>query len=163
MALTASASFADVLPSWNDSESKKALIEFVERVTEEGASDFIPEPERIAVFDNDGTLWGEQPVYFQLVYAVDRVKAMAPEHPEWETEEPFASILKGDMKGALKEGKEALVKLLAASHSGMTKAEFGASVSEWLSTARHPGTGTAYNEMIYQPMVEVLEYLGGNG
>ncbi len=154
---------AQTLPSWNESASRAAVVEFVERVTTEGSEDFVPKAQRIAVFDNDGTLWGEQPVYFQVIYAVDQVKAMASEHPEWQTEEPFASVLKGDMKAVLAGGKEALIKLLAASHAGMTKAEFAETVSEWFATARHPETGMAYNEMIYQPMVEVLEYLRENG
>ena len=154
---------AESLASWNDSGSKSAIVSFVEEVTRENAPNFVRKEERIAVFDNDGTLWSEQPVYFQLFYAIDRVKATAPEHPEWKTEEPFASVLKGDMEGVLKSGEEGLTKLLAASHAGMTKAEFAEAVSDWFATARHPKTGRPYNEMIYQPMVEVLEYLRANG
>ncbi len=154
---------AEPLTSWNDTESRDAILAFVERVTSEGSDDYLPEAERVAVFDNDGTLWGEQPAYFQLFYAIDRVKATASEHPAWQTEEPFVSVLKGDMEGVLKGGKEGLIKLLAASHAGMTKAEFAGAVSDWFATARHPDTGRPYNEMIYQPMVEVLEYLRANG
>ena len=154
---------AESLASWNDTGSKSAIVSFVEEVTRENAPNFVRKEERIAVFDNDGTLWSEQPVYFQLFYAIDRVKATAPEHPEWKTEEPFASVLKGDMEGVLKSGEEGLTKLLAASHAGMTKAEFAEAVSDWFATARHPKTGRPYNEMIYQPMVEVLEYLRANG
>ena len=146
---------AESLASWNDSGSKSAIVSFVEEVPREHAPNFVRKEERIAVFDNDGTLWSEQPVYFQLFYAIDRVKATAPEHPEWKTEEPFASVLKS--------GEEGLTKLLAASHAGMTKAEFAEAVSDWFATARHPKTGRPYNEMIYQPMVEVLEYLRANG
>ncbi len=154
---------AQPLPSWNDGDAKQSIISFVERVTKEGTPDFVPPAERIATFDNDGTLWAEQPAYFQLIYAIDRVKALAPEHPEWKTTEPFASVLKGDMKAVAASGHERLAELMAVSHAGMTIDEFSEQVSDWLATAKHPKTGRAYNEMIYQPMLEVLEYLRENG
>ena len=150
------------LPSWTDGKSKEAITSFVEKVTKTGSPDFVPPTERIAVFDNDGTLWAEQPLYFQLIYIIDRIKATAKDHPEWKTEEPFASLLKGDTKSALASGKEGLMKLLAATHTGITTEEFDASVRSWLKAARHPKSGRAYNEMVYQPMLELLEYLRAN-
>src|SRR6059058_4937392 len=114
----------DPLPSWNDGAAKQSIVQFVAKVTKEGSSDFVPVPERIATFDNDGTLWAEQPLYFQFLFAIDRVKALAPEHPEWKTKEPFASLLKGDMKTALTGGEHAFLEIIAATHSGMTTEEF---------------------------------------
>jgi len=151
------------MPSWNDTGPKKAIIAFVEKVTKEGSPDFIPVPERIAVFDNDGTLWCEQPAYFQAMFVFDRVKALAPEHPEWKEKEPFASILKGDMKGVAASGEKGLMELLAATHTGMTTEEFSRTVTEWIATAKHPKTGKPYSEMVYQPMLELLAYLRANG
>lgn len=153
---------ADPLPSWNDTAPKKAVIAFVEKVTNEGASDFVPIPERIATFDNDGTLWAEQPMYFQLAFALDQVKAMAAKHPEWNTREPFASLLKGDVKTALSGGQKGLMEILAATHTGMTTDEFTKSVTDWIATAKHPKTGKLYTEMVYQPMLELLAYLRAN-
>ncbi|TLM78441.1 HAD family hydrolase [Microbulbifer harenosus] len=161
--LTSAFSVADPLSSWNDSDSKKAIIRFVEKVTRKDSPDFIPESQRIATFDNDGTLWAEQPVYFQLIYALDQVKKMAPKHPEWKTQEPFASVLRGDTQKVMASGKEGLMKILAATHANMTAEEFHANVSDWLKTARHPKTNRPYNEMIYQPMLELLDYLRANG
>ncbi|WP_237056914.1 HAD family hydrolase [Microbulbifer sediminum] len=138
-------------------------MEFVANVTKEGGSDYVPPEERIAVFDNDGTLWAEKPLYFQLFYAIDKVKEKAPEHPEWKKQEPFASILEGDPRKALEGGKPALMKLLAATHSGMTGNEFHESVSNWLATARHPKYRQLYTEMVYQPMLELLRHLRANG
>ncbi|RYD20805.1 MAG: haloacid dehalogenase-like hydrolase [Verrucomicrobiaceae bacterium] len=152
----------DTLPSWNDTAPKKAITAFVERVTKEGP-DFVPVPERIATFDNDGTLWSEQPMYFQLAFVLDRIKAEAPKHPEWKEKEPFASLLKGDLKTALAGGDKALLEIVAATHAGMTTEEFEKSVTDWISTAKHPKTGKHYNEMIYQPMIELLAYLRANG
>jgi hypothetical protein len=152
----------DALPSWNDTGPKKALFNFVERVTKQGSPDFVPEGDRIATFDNDGTLWAEQPMYFQLLFALDRVKALAPKHPEWKTEEPFASLLKGDIKGALAGGEPAIFKIVVATHSGMTVEEFNGIARDWLATARHPVTKRLYTEMIYQPMLELLAYLRAN-
>jgi hypothetical protein len=152
----------DPLPSWNDTGSKKAIFNFVERVTKQGSADFVPEAERIATFDNDGTLWAEQPMYFQQLFALDRVKALAPKHPEWKTEEPFASLLKGDIKRALAGGEPAIFKIVAATHSGMTVDEFNGIARDWFATARHPVTKRLYTEMVYQPMLELLAYLRAN-
>lgn len=160
---TASAFAADVLPSWNNTPTKKNLIEFVAKVTKTGSADYVAPAQRIAVFDNDGTLWAEQPIYFQAAFAFDRVKALAPQHPEWKTQEPFASILKGDIAGALGGGEKALVELMMATHAGMTSDEFSAIVREWITTARHPKSGLLYKEMVYLPMLEVLDYLRTNG
>jgi phosphoglycolate phosphatase-like HAD superfamily hydrolase len=154
---------APVLPSWNDGPSKKALTSFVTRVTTAGSADFVPVAERIAVFDNDGTLWAEQPIYFQLVFALDRVKALAPQHPEWKTREPFKSVIAGDMKGVMAGGEHALLEIIAASHLGNTTAEFEQVVKDWVTTAKHPKTGRLYTEMVYQPMLEVLGYLRASG
>jgi len=154
---------ADPLPSWNETEPKKAIVAFVERVTKEGSSDFVPVPERIATFDNDGTLWAEQPIYFQFAFAIDRVKALAPQHPEWKTKEPFASFLRGDIKAALAGGEKGLLEMMAATHTGMTVEEFSKIVIDWIITAKHPKTGRLYTEMVYQPMIELLAYLRTNG
>lgn len=153
----------DALPSWNDTAPKQAITAFVEKVTKEGSPDFVPPAERIAVFDNDGTLWAEQPLYFQAFYIFDRIKALAPQHPEWATEEPFASVLKGDVKGALAGGEHGLLAMAAATHAGLTAEEFSAAVTGWLATAKHPATGKAYTDMVYQPMLELLAYLRANG
>ena len=150
---------ADHLSSWNDTAAKKAIVTFVEQVTKEGSPGFVPEAERIATFDNDGTLWAEQPMYFQLIFALDRVKALAPQHPEWKTQEPFASLLKGDLKAALAGGERAMLEIVMATHAGMTTNEFEQIVKEWAATARHPKTGRLYTEMVYQPMLELLDYL----
>lgn len=154
---------ADPLPSWNDSAPKQAIIAFVEKVTKEGSTDFVAAPERIATFDNDGTLWAEQPIYFQFAFMFDRVKALAPRHPEWKTKEPFASLLKGDVKGALAGGEKGLMEMMAATHTGMTTDEFSQVVTDWIATAKHPKTGKRYTEMVYQPMLELLTYLRANG
>jgi phosphoglycolate phosphatase-like HAD superfamily hydrolase len=138
-------------------------VEFVERVTKQGSTDFVPPAERIATFDNDGTLWAEQPVYFQFAFALDRVKALSHKHPEWKNKEPFASLLKGDLKKALAGGEPALVQLVVATHSGMTTDEFDKTVRDWIATAKHPKTGRLYTEMVYQPMLELLTYLRANG
>jgi phosphoserine phosphatase len=159
----ASARAADPLPSWNNGAAKQAIVGFVAKVTREGGPDFVPIAERIAVFDNDGTLWAEQPMYFQMLFAIDRVKVLAPEHPEWKAEEPFASLLKGDTKAALAAGEHALLEIVAASHSGMTSEEFQAIVKDWLATAKHPKLGRRYTDLVYQPMLELLAYLRANG
>ena len=153
---------SDPLPSWNDSQSKQSIMAFVERVTSSGSSDFVPIAERIATFDNDGNLWAEQPMYFQLFFAIDRVRALAEERPEWKTEEPFASLLAGDLEKVLAGGLESVLKIVMASHAGMTTEEFEVIVSEWLETARHPVTNRPYTEMVYQPMLELLSYLRAN-
>jgi phosphoserine phosphatase len=161
--LTSAAFAADPLPSWNDTAAKKALVTFVERVTDEGSPDFVPPAKRIAVFDNDGTLWCEQPLPVQLYFALDRVNALAPQHPEWKTKEPFASLLKGDFKTALAGGDRALLELVMATHTGMTTGEFEQIVKDWIASAKHPKTGKLFTEMVYQPMLEVLAYLRANG
>ena len=154
---------ADPLPSWNEGEAKRSIINFVEKVTKAGSSDFVPVPERIAVFDNDGTLWSEQPMPVQFYFAVDRVKALSSHHPEWKTQEPFASLLKGDFKTALAGGEHALMELFAATHTGMTTDEFAQIVKDWISRAKHPTTGKRYLDMTYQTMLEVQAYLRDNG
>ncbi|WP_210164976.1 HAD family hydrolase [Afifella pfennigii] len=153
----------DPLPSWNEGASKQAIIAFVEGVSSEASADFVDEAERIAVFDNDGTLWAEQPAYFQLLFAIDRVKALAPQHPEWQTQEPYASILKGDLKTAFANGEKDVAAVVGATHAGMTTDEFAAVVEEWLATARHPTRDVPYTQMTYQPMLELLAYLRANG
>src|SRR6267154_886408 len=140
------------LPSWNEGATKQSILDFVAAVTGEGSPDFVPPAERIATFDNDGTLWVEQPIYFQLVFALDRVKALAPEHPEWQDKEPFTSLLKGDLKGALAGGEPAIFQIMTVTHSGMTTDQFEKIVSDWVATARHPKSGKLYTEMVYQPM-----------
>lgn len=151
--------FADPLPSWHHAESKKAIIEFVGKTTTPGSPNYVDPASRIATFDNDGCLWSEQPMYFQAIYIFDRIKELAPEHPEWKTTEPFASVLKGDLKAALSGGEEALLKMAMATHAGLTDEEFRAAVRSWLDTARHPKTGRRYDQMVYQPMLELLAYL----
>ncbi|BHH85890.1 HAD family hydrolase [Desulforhopalus sp. 52FAK] len=158
----ATALAAEVLPSWNEGKAKQSVMEFVSKVTEKGGPGFVAPAERIAVFDNDGTLWAEQPMYFQLFFAIDRVKALSPEHPEWQTKEPFASILKGDVKAAFAGGKEAIIELVMTTHTGMTTTEFEQLVKEWLTRAKHPTTNRPYTEMVYQPMLELLNYLRAN-
>lgn len=154
---------SDPLPSWHDGPARRAIVELVDRCTAPGSHAFVPAAERIAVFDNHGTLWAEQPVYFQLLFAVDRVKALAPAHPDWAEREPFASILRGDMTSALAGGERAVAELLAATHAGMTTDQFERTAAEWIATARHPSTGRPFTEMVYQPMLEVLDYLRANG
>ncbi len=153
---------SEMLSSWNDTAPKKAIVAFVERVTKQGSPDFVPPAERIATFDNDGTLWAEQPLYFQLLFAIDRIKALAPQHPEWQHKEPFASLLKGDPKVALASGEHALIDIVAATHAGMTSDEFGGVDKDWRATAKHPTTGRPLTEMTYQPMQELLTYLRAN-
>jgi phosphoserine phosphatase len=154
---------ADPLPSWNDGKAKQSIVEFVTKVTTAGSPDFVPVPERIATFDNDGCLWAEQPMYFQLQFAFDRVNALAPQHPEWKERDPFASLLKGDVKGALAGGEKAMLGIVLATHAGMTTEEFERTVQEWLAKAKHPNTGRPYTEMVYQPMLELLAYLRASG
>ncbi len=154
---------SDPLPSWKDGAAKQSIITFVEAVTQPGSPDFVPVPERIAVFDNDGTLWCEKPMPVQLFFVLDRVKALAPQHPEWTTTEPFASVLKGDLKSAAAGGERALLDLVMATHTGNTTEEFEKIVKDWIATARHAKSGKLYTEMVYQPMLEVLAYLRANG
>jgi phosphoserine phosphatase len=155
-------SAADALPSWEDGPAKSAITVFVEKVTTEGP-DFVPPAERIAVFDNDGTLWSEQPLYFQAFFLFDRIRELAPDHPEWKDRQPFASVLEGDLESALAGGEHALLEMTMATHAGMTTDEFESKVKEWISTARHPETGKFFTEMVYQPMLELLDYLRTNG
>jgi phosphoglycolate phosphatase-like HAD superfamily hydrolase len=149
----------DPLPSWNDGQARRAIIDFVDRVTRRGGPDFVEPALRIATFDNDGTLWAEQPFYFQLLFAIDRVEALAPQHPEWKDREPFASLSKGDVKAALAAGEKALVEALAVSHTGITTEEFEKVAGDWLATARHPTTKQPFTSMTYKPMLELLAYL----
>ena len=142
---------------------KAAIVAFVEKVSKEGSPDFVPEPERIAVFDNDGTLWVEHPMYVQLVFALDRVKAEAANHPEWATTQPFKAVLEGDMKALAAAGEKGLLELIMATHSGMTAARFQTIVSDWIATARDPRFKRPYTELVYQPMLELLAYLRANG
>ncbi len=153
----------DPLPSWNDGKAKQSILDFVAAVTREGSPDFVPAPQRIATFDNDGTLWVEQPMYTQLAFALDRVKALAPMHPEWANQQPFKAVLDGDMKALAAAGEHGLIELVMASHSGMTTEEFERIVKDWISTARHPRFKRPYTELVYQPMLEVLAYLRANG
>jgi phosphoglycolate phosphatase-like HAD superfamily hydrolase len=165
VALTPAVALAqsDPLPSWNDTAPKAAIVEFVEKVSKEGSPDFVPEPERIAVFDNDGTLWVEHPMYVQLAFALDRVKAEASNHPEWATTQPFKAVLEGDMKALAAAGEKGLVELIMATHAGMTVEEFSSIVTDWIASARDPRFKKPYTELVYQPMLELLAYLRANG
>ena len=161
--MTNVSSTADPLPSWKDGPTKQSILSFVEKVTNEGSPSFVPVPERIATFDNDGTLWCEQPVPVQVYFARDRVVALAPQFPDWKTQEPFASLLAGDLKATLAGGDAALLEIVMATHAGMTTAEFGRIVEEWIASAKHPETGKRFTEMTYTPMLELLAYLRANG
>ena len=153
----------DPLPSWNDTGPKAAIVAFVEKVTEENTPDFVPEPERIAVFDNDGTLWTEHPMYVQLAFALDRVKTMAPEHPEWKDTQPFKAVLENDMKALAADGEIGLLELIMATHAGMSSDEFQKIATDWIANARDPKFNKPYTELVYQPMLELLGYLRANG
>ena len=159
----ASAQTNDPLPSWNDGDAKQSIIQFVAKVTKSGGTNRVAPAERIAVFDNDGTLWSEQPIYFQLAFARDRVKALAPMHPEWKDTQPFKAVLEDDLETALAGGEHAVLELIMATHAGNTTEEFSKIVKDWLATARHPSTGRPYTDMVYQPMLELLAYLRANG
>jgi hypothetical protein len=160
---TAAVTAIDPLPSWNERAEKQAIINFVTKTTKEGNADFVPVTDRIACFDNDGTLWTEMPLPFQLFFVIDRIKAMAPKHPEWKNTQPYKGILEGDLKAALAGGEKALGEMIMTTHAGMTTDEFDKTVKEWMATATHPKTGRHYNEMVYQPMLELLSYLRANG
>ena len=151
------------LPSWNDGPAKQAIVDFVEAVTTEGGADFVPPAERIATFDNDGTLWVEQPDYIQLAFALDRIRRLAPEHPEWTTTQPFKAVLDNDLEALKASGEEGVVKLVMATHAGMTTEEFATIVGDWIAKARHPRFDRPYTELVYQPMLELLAYLRANG
>jgi phosphoglycolate phosphatase-like HAD superfamily hydrolase len=153
----------DPLASWNDGAAKTSILDFVARVTKVGGEDYVAQEERIATFDNDGTLWSERPYPFQVAFALDRVKAMAPQHPEWRDKEPYKSALAGDLKGLLSGGYHALISIVAATHSGMTTDEFEAEVIKWVTTTRHPTTDKLFTEMVFQPMLELLNYLRASG
>jgi hypothetical protein len=154
---------ADRLPSWKETATKRAIVDFVKKTTTANSPDFVPPAERIATFDNDGTLWCEQPVYVQLEFVVARIHELAPEHPEWKTTEPFASVLKDDRRGLVAAGEKGLLELLTATHFGMTIEEFNQIVTKWIATAKHPTTGRLYTQMAYQPMLELLAYLRAHG
>jgi hypothetical protein len=153
----------DRLPSWNDGAAKKAIVGFVAKVTEQGSPDFVPLPNRIAVFDNDGTLWPEQPTYVQLFFAIDRVKSLAPQHPEWKDQQPFKAAIENDLKALSDAGEFGLLRLVMATHAGMTTDEFEASVKDWIATAKHPRFHRPFTELAFQPMLELLSYLRANG
>jgi phosphoserine phosphatase len=161
--ISAAVAQTDPLPSWNDGQAKQAIIAFITEVTREGSADFIPEPERIATFDNDGTLWIEQPAYVQFAFALDRVNALAPLHPEWKESQPFKGVLEGDMAALAAAGERGAVEIVAATHAGMAPEEFRQTVKEWLASAKHPRFGRRYDELVYQPMLEVLAYMRANG
>jgi phosphoserine phosphatase len=161
--LSAGLSAAEQLPSWNEGPNKQAIITFVKKITTDGAPDFVPPSERIAVFDNDGTLWSEQPMYFQLAFALDRVKALGAKHPEWKEKQPFKAALEGDLKTVFAGGEHALLELVMASHAGNTTGEFERIVADWISTAKHPRFNCLYTECVFQPMLELLSYLRANG
>ena len=154
---------ADPLPSWNDTAPKKAVVAFVGKVTTQGSADFVPVPERIATFDNDGTLWAEQPMYFQIIFAIDRVKALAPQHPDWKRKQPFKAALDDDRKALAALGETGFLQIMAATHTGMTTEEFAKIVADWLATARHPRFNRPYTDLVYQPMLELLAYMRANG
>lgn len=149
----------DPLPSWNEGAVKSAILRYVERVVDEQSPGYVPVPERVATFDNDGTLWSEKPAYFQLAFAMDRIKALADQNPDWANQEPFASVLKGDMAAVLSGGEPAIAKLVAASHSGLTVEEFRSVVRDWIDQAKHPQTNRTYKSMVFQPMLELVRYL----
>ncbi len=153
---------SDPLPSWNDGANKQAIIAFVDAVTTQGGPDYVAPSDRIATFDNDGTLWVEQPMYVQLAFALDRLKALSKQHPEWKDREPFASALEGGVKLLDEFGDKGVLQIVAATHAGMTTKQFDAIVTDWIATARHPETGKLYTSMIYQPMLEVMDYLRAN-
>lgn len=152
----------DPLPSWNEGDTKQAIISYVKDVTSEGSANFIPVGDRIATFDNDGNLWSEQPAYFQLFFAMDRIKALAPEHPEWKTTQPYQSVLENDMKTLMSFGEHGLIEIVMATHAGNTVSEFEQIVKDWLAVAKHPRFNKPYTELVYQPMLELLDYLRSN-
>jgi hypothetical protein len=163
LATLVAASGVDPLPSWSEGPPKRAVIEFVDKVSKEGSPDFVPVADRVATFDNDGTLWAEQPMYFQLLFALERVRVLAPQHPEWKDREPFASLLKGDVRKALAGGERAMVEIVMVTHAGMSTVEFEKIVKAWIATAKHPITHLLFTEMVYQPMLELTAYLRANG
>jgi phosphoserine phosphatase len=159
----ATAAETDPLPSWNDGPTKQAIVTFVKKVTDPEGADYIPPEDRIATFDNDGNLWAEKPVYFQLLFAIDRVKALAPQHPEWKDKQPFKAVLEGDMETLVKSGHQGVAELVMATHAGMSTEEFQEIVSDWFATAEHPRFKRKYTDLVYQAMLELLAYLRDNG
>lgn len=153
----------DPLPSWNAGPAKSAILGFVDEVTRTGGAAYVKPPERIAVFDNDGTLWAEQPVYFELAFALDEIRRLAPRHPEWKDQEPYRSVLAGDLKGVMAGGEKALLQIVASTHAGMTTDQFSAAAAAWLATARHPTRKVPYAGLVYQPQLELLAYLRAKG
>ena len=153
----------DPLPSWNDAASKKSIVDFVERVTREGEPDYVAPAERIATFDHDGTLWAEQPMYFQIMFAMDRVRALAPKHPDWKNKQPFKAVLDRDIKALAALGETGFVKIMAVTHTGITTDDFSKFVADWIATARHPRFDRPYTELVYQPMLELLGFMRANG
>ena len=162
MSVTGAMAQSDPLPSWNDGAPKQAIVDFVTAVTTEGGPDYVAPTDRISTFDNDGTLWSEQPMYVQLAFALDRIKQMAPDHPEWKDKEPYKSVLAGDLKGLAATGEKGVVELVAVTHAGMTSDEFTKIATDWIATAKHPKTGRLYTDMVYQPMLELVDYLHRN-
>ena len=160
--LAAMAQAVDPLPSWNDGVAKTSILSFVARVTGQASPDYVAPDERIATFDNDGTLWAEQPIYFQVVFAIDRLKALAPRHPEWKETQPFKAVLEGDIPSLAAMGEKGLLEIIAATHAGMTVEDFHKIVADWIATARHPRFNRHYVELVYQPMLELLAYLRAN-
>ncbi|EMQ96408.1 hypothetical protein D778_02298 [Xanthomarina gelatinilytica] len=152
----------DPLPSWNEGKTKAAIIDYIKDVTNKESANFIPEIDRIATFDNDGNLWSEQPAYFQLFFAMDRVKELAKDHPEWQNKQPFKAVLENDMKTLIASGEKGIMELIMATHAGITTDEFELLVKNWLETAQHPRFNKPYNQLIYQPMLELLDYLRTN-
>jgi len=163
LALASLALADESLPSWNGGQAKRTIVDFVQRVTTAGGADFVPVAERIAVFDNDGTLWVEKPMFVQLAFALDRVRALAPTHPEWHDKQPFKAALEGDLKAVADGGEHALLGLIMATHAGMTTDAFAKVVMDWLDTAKHPRFNRPYTDLVYQPMLELLTYLRANG
>jgi phosphoglycolate phosphatase-like HAD superfamily hydrolase len=162
LAIPAGAALADPLPSWNEGPAKKAIIEFVRVVTDKSSSDYVPPEERIATFDNDGTLWAEQPLFFQGYFAFDRVKALAPQHPEWKEEQPFKALIENDRQALLASGERGAMEIIMATHAGMTTAEFEKIVKNWIATAKHPRFNRPFTDLVYQPMLELLAFLRKN-
>lgn len=153
----------DPLPSWDDGATKRSITDFVTRVTSQNSADLVPAPQRIATFDNDGTLWCEQPFYFQLAFAFDRVRALAPQHPEWRDQQPFKALLDNDLKALAESGQHGLLEIVAATHTGMTTDDFSQTVLDWIVSAKHPRFNRPYTDLVYQPMIELLAYLRANG
>ncbi|WP_333982737.1 HAD family hydrolase [Ectopseudomonas khazarica] len=163
LCLSSLASAAEPLPSWKEGPSRQAILRFVDAVTREGAEDYVAPAERIAVFDNDGTLWSELPMYFQVLFAFDEVRRLAPENPQWQTTQPFKAVLEGDQKTLSESGMQGVMQIVTATHTGITTAEFSARARAWLASARHPENGRRYTELVFQPMLELLDYLRAHG